>query len=246
MSVYFLSDLHLPPGASAASARFVGLLAQAKAGDTWVLGGDIFDLFVGHKRVFLAAYAEPLAAIRAGLGRGARFFFLEGNHDFHLAAAFRGELGIEICAEDISLDCGGRSIWVSHGDQIDPTDRGYRLLRWFSRSWLGQFLVCLLPGSALLKLGQASARQSRKYNSAERMSEVEQARVRGLYWDFAKAKVAEGFQHVLVGHSHLPDQLPITAGERRGEYLNLGFSAVELLYARLEPGQEKFTKLSWS
>lgn len=242
MSAYFLSDLHLPLGAGESSRRFADFLDQRlKAGDLLILGGDIFDLFVGDKKIFREGHSQALMAlVRAGT-RGAKIFYLEGNHDFHLAGALARVPGLEVCTEDFSLDALGRQIWVSHGDLIDPTDTGYRFLRWLTRTPPLRLLVWLLPGAWLSGLGRASAKQSRKYNSEARMSEEEQRRLRGLYQEFARGRVAAGYEHVLVGHSHLRDQVEIVAGNRKGEYVNLGYDHGALPYAVLETGAARFS-----
>lgn len=241
MSAFFLSDLHLPLGGGEGARRFAGFLDQRlKAGDVLILGGDIFDLFVGNKRVFREGHAVALDALSRAGTRGAKIFYLEGNHDFHVAGALANVPGLEVCTEDFSLDVLGRQVWVSHGDLIDPTDRGYRFLRWFTRTFPVRALVRLLPGAWLSGLGRASAKQSRKYNSEARMSDDEQRRLRDLYQEFARGRVAEGYEHVLVGHSHLLDQVEIRAGERRGEYVNLGYSHDSLRYAVLEAGNTRF------
>jgi UDP-2,3-diacylglucosamine hydrolase len=241
MSAFFLSDLHLPLGPGEGSRRFADLLDQRLgAGDVLILGGDIFDLFVGDKKVFREGHAVAIAALRRAGARGVKTFYLEGNHDFHIAGALAQVPGLEVCVEDFSLDVLGRQIWVSHGDLIDPTDKGYRFLRWLTRTLPLRALVGLLPGAWISGLGRASARQSRKYNSEARMSEEEQRRLRGLYQDFARERVAAGYEHVLVGHSHLLDQVDISAGSRRGEYVNLGYSHDFLRYAELGAGGTRF------
>lgn len=242
MRVFFLSDLHLRSGTDDASRRFARFLREVPAaGDTLILGGDIFDLFVGNKPVFRRKFAEVLAALGALAGRGARVYYLEGNHDFHVRGVFQGEPGLEVLTDEFSLDLHGKQILVSHGDLIDPDDHGYRLLRKVTRHPLFRAFVGIFPGAWINAIGNASSKKSREYNHTDAGGEAGRARLRKLYLDFARAKVAEGFDHVLVGHSHLRDQVVIETPDKTGEYVNLGFSSRELLYACLEPGAQAFS-----
>ena len=241
VTVFFLSDLHLENGTSAAAKRFISFLAsEPKPGDLLLLGGDIFDLLVGHKAVFRARHKAVLDAILAAAARGARIHYLEGNHDFHFAALFRGQANILVHTDDFEVSTpAGRNIWVSHGDLIDEEDAGYRFLRGVTKSAPFKAFVWSMPGAVVDFIGFHSSGASRKYTSG-RVENEGTERLRRLYVNFARGKVRGGYQHVLVGHSHLRDQVSLDEGGRRGEYINLGFNAERLNVAVLEPGAERF------
>jgi hypothetical protein len=94
----------------------------------------------------------------------------------------------------------------------------------------------LLPGGWIDAIGRKSSHESRKYNNTDRVSEERRARLRRLYREYAQAKAREGYAHVLLGHSHLEDHIPLEGGE----YLNLGFSPSRLAYGLLEEGATSF------
>ena len=130
MRVFFLSDLHLEDGDADASERLSLFLRQLpQQNDILILGGDIFDLFVGNKQVFRRRHAKSIESIREVSSRGVIFHYLEGNHDFHFSGVFADCSNICVHRGDFELSANGRRIWVSHGDLIDPEDTGYRLLR---------------------------------------------------------------------------------------------------------------------
>jgi UDP-2,3-diacylglucosamine hydrolase len=241
MRVFYVSDLHLSGGQSPAADRFVKFMQLPQPNDVVVLGGDIFDLYVGDKRVFREKFAPALAAIRASALRGVEVHFLEGNHDFHLQGSFAGLPNFHFHTDDFSLNPGERRFYFSHGDLIDPEDKGYRLLRAITKNRLFRLFVFLVPNFFVDKIGNWSSHQSRKYNQAERMGQEQQKRIRGLYLEFAKQKVRAGAGSVLIGHSHLPDQVAIAEGGRGGEYINLGFSSEYLPYAEWQAGESRFT-----
>ncbi len=240
MNVYYCSDLHLAPGTNARSRRFVSFLQSIpQPGDLLLLGGDIFDLFVGNKKIFREQHAEVLAALSALAGRGVKVHYLEGNHDFHMRAVFAGSSLIEVHAEDFGLQANDKHIHLAHGDLIDPEDRGYRFLRWFTRTWFFRLFVRWVPDWVADQIGKWSSRTSRKYNSESKVQGEKAERLRRLFLEHARGKVAAGADFVLIGHSHLRDQLPILDSGRRGEYLNLGFSE-SLVFAVLPAGGTKF------
>lgn len=236
MRVFFLSDLHLSDGESPSTKRFEKFLrTELGRGDLLILGGDIFDLFVGNKEVFRRRFEGVLSAIGGLQARGISVYYLEGNHDFHLAGVFPPE--VNLVEDSFSVNVNGRDIWVAHGDLIDPDDRGYRFLRWFTRLAPLRWLVRALPGGWIDAIGRRSSHESRKYNNTERGGGTNQARLRGLYLEYAKEKARNGYRHILVGHSHLCDQISLPEG---GEYLNLGTSGDSLVYGVLADGEDRF------
>jgi UDP-2,3-diacylglucosamine hydrolase len=217
--------------------RFCSFLAQFPArGDFLVLGGDIFDLFVGNKPAMQRKFADVLSSVRGCAERGVEVHYLEGNHDFHLSGVFGHQEKLHFHADDFELVAGGNRIWISHGDLIDHEDHGYRFLRAATRSLPFRVFLWAVPGQAVEAIGSWSSRQSRKYHDSEKIDKAGQGRLRALYLEFARAKIRAGFHHVLVGHSHLRDQIAVSEGKLSGEYVNLGFSSDLLPFAVLEAG----------
>lgn len=211
-----------------------------QAPDILVLGGDIFDLFVGNKRIFKTKHSALLAAIENCASRGITVYYLEGNHDFHMSGVFASKARINVRTDSFPLEVHGKKIWVAHGDRIDPQDRGYRFLRWITRTGLVRWLVDVFPDSCLEGLGEWMSKTSRGYNNAEKISEDRKRKLNEMYLAYAREHIAARHQFVLVGHSHIKAQLPIIAGNQRGEYLNLGFSSEALLVGVLREGGNSF------
>jgi UDP-2,3-diacylglucosamine hydrolase len=242
MNVYYVSDLHLRSQEDRVAKYLLDFLNKMPAkGDILILGGDIFDLFIGNKKVFRKNFAKVISAIRDLDCRGCYVYYLEGNHDFHLRQVFRHQKNILVEENDFEVRAGRRTFWFSHGDQIDQTDRGYLMLRSVTRSVLFQAVMGLIPDQVFSGIGKWSSKTSRKYTSGPRMSDNSQDRVRSLYKDFAKERISRGYDYVLVGHSHLVDDVEISSGTRKGRYMNLGFSDTQLLYAHFNSGDDTLT-----
>jgi UDP-2,3-diacylglucosamine hydrolase len=231
MRLFFISDLHLKSQEDPVALALCDFLRLSPhAGDYIVLGGDIFDLFVGNKQVFKEHFAEVLNAIGSAARIGAKVHYFEGNHDFQLEEVF-SHLGVQIHARDFALEINGKKIWISHGDEIDKQDYGYRVLRAVTRSWPLRLLIRAFPEKLLAKLGAWSSRQSRKYNNTESLPLERLTRTKTLFRDYAAARIEQdSADYVFIGHSHQADDMVVG----NGRYINLGFSSEKLLYAELD------------
>lgn len=237
MKVYFISDLHLRASNDVVARLFVDFLQSVpQPGDSLVIGGDLFDLFVGNKQAFVEKFSNIIHSILAVSRRGVAVHYAEGNHDFHLREVFALEPRIQVHEDAFALNCEGNKIWVAHGDRIDPKDHGYHALRFATRTGFVKGLVRALPNAWLEAVGNWSSRQSRKYNNAERIGAVKIKRTKELFQKYAEAKIHEGYRWVFLGHSHLEDRF-----EKSGAvYINAGYSSEVLLYAEANPAQGIF------
>lgn len=248
MAFYYISDLHLRAADEPKARALVDFLANLPVrGDSVVLGGDIFDIFIGSDRFFREKFANVLAAIEACAKRGARVFFLEGNHDFHMRGAFSDGDGIhvDIRPGQFALDWEGRKIWICHGDEINRRDYGYLFLRFVTRTLFFRALLRIVPGKFVADIGAWSSGKSREYSEIARIDDGRMEVTRALFREYAKRRVASGFDFVLIGHSHIADRMPFRAGAREGLYVNLGFSAHAVPYLRIAGAGAAAELLSW-
>ncbi|MFL5813288.1 MAG: UDP-2,3-diacylglucosamine diphosphatase, partial [Bdellovibrionia bacterium] len=110
------------------------LRERAKTGDTFVLAGDVFDLFIGAKSVYINRYQAFFDELRRAGERGVSLHYIEGNHDFLLRRAFEGIPRLKLHTEDFSIEMGGKRFFLAHGDLANRADYLYRALRIFLRS----------------------------------------------------------------------------------------------------------------
>ena len=52
---------------------------------------------------------------------------------------------------------------------------------------------------------------------------AEISRVRLCFRNFAAEQVGQGFDFVILGHTHATDEMKFTFGDSAGQYLNLGY-----------------------
>ena len=245
MSLFVISDLHIW-GAEDPIYRSLLSLIQNKmgAGDILVLAGDLFDLFVGNKKIFRDRYAEFFSVVALAGERGVTIHYIEGNHDFLLRQAFRGLKNFHLYSQEFQLDINGKKFFFAHGDLVDRRDYGYRLLRGFFRSILMQFIVYWVPGDWLDRFGRMSSRRSRAEKPILPLDLPLEKReyLRTIFRSYAAERLAEGNDFVVLGHCHDLDEMSFKIGDRAGQYVNVGYPRVHGSFLSWLPGEEKIQR----
>ena len=245
MSLYVLSDLHIRGAEDRLYQSLLSVLQDyAKPQDVVVLAGDLFDIFVGNKPVFLERYSGFIRAVADAGARGVKIHYIEGNHDFLIKRAFLGIRGFVIHPHDVSLEIQGKKFFFAHGDTVDRGDYSYRILRSFFRSPVMKTLVAVTPGKWLERIGKASSEQSRRARarfSAELPIE-RMERLRLVYRNYAAERLAQGYDFVVMGHCHDLDEMSFLIEGRSGQYVNVGYPPIHGSYLLWTPGDEKFSR----
>ena len=85
MRLFVVSDLHIRETHEPCYLSLVHFLNEdVRPGDIVVLAGDLFDLFVGNKSIFIDQYQLFLSALRKACDQGVQIHYIEGNHDFFM------------------------------------------------------------------------------------------------------------------------------------------------------------------
>lgn len=245
MSLVVLSDLHVWGKEDPFYSALLTLMRErVSPGDTLVLAGDVFDLFIGNKKIFLERYSEFLAEARRAGERGVKIHYIEGNHDFLMKRALGNIPGLHLHKHDFALDLDGKRFFFAHGDTADRRDYSYRALRVFFRSPPMRAFVRLAPGSWIDGIGRLSSRRSRgaKPELASSMPTKNLEALRKVYRNFAAEQISKGSDYVVMGHCHDLDEMSFVVGGRRGQYINVGFPRLHGSYLSWELGDEKISR----
>lgn len=114
----FLSDLHL--GASGARADLALAFLQDHAADTYVLVGDILDLWQPGPAQWGTEEQAVVDHLRDRHRNGAEIVYVTGNHDPDPQAAFAsGHLPVRAQKRADHVTADGRRFLVVHGDAAD-------------------------------------------------------------------------------------------------------------------------------
>ena len=206
--IWFASDVHWQPGGpTGAFGRFLAELGE-KAREqpvTLYILGDLFDFWWERGHRYLPAYRRQVESLRQATGRGVRVVLLFGNRDFTLGRALPSSCGVEVAGD--RAEVGGRRLSLQHGDLLCTDDRRYQRYRRVIRSVPARALMRLVPMSRV----EAIVARMRRASEAEierkpagSMSVVETA---------VEAELARGFDVVVCGHVHRPEQRTLRGGE---------------------------------
>jgi UDP-2,3-diacylglucosamine hydrolase len=239
MPVYFISDVHLGLGTRREEhdkenrllALFHGILPTT---DELYIVGDLFDFWFEYRTVIPKGFHRTLAALQAFTDRGIPVKFLVGNHDCWISDFFSDEIGMEVHRIPFEATIQGRRVFLHHGDGLATKDLGYRLIKPVLRNRLAIWLYRWLHPDLGVPLARGSSRTSRTYTSQKDFGEEE-----GLL-KFARERIQEGVDIVVMGHRHQPSFTQI----EDGIYVNLGDWVSFNTYAIMEAGTIRLT--TWS
>ena len=231
MKTIFISDLHIQGLKDPTLKVFLAFLDRLEGSvSRLVIAGDLFDFWVGFNSVVYAEYVPILERLWRWAEQGVHIDYIEGNHDFYLGDFFTRALNVNIISKDIYFNLDSWTVYVAHGDGINPKDRGYHFLRWFLRTPLVRVLIKLLPASWLWKIGRSSSHVSRHTRNVD-------AQTAKFYRAFAYKKLEEGSADIVIlGHSHTPEEKEWEIGGKKKYYFNLGDWITHFSYLEYEDG----------
>jgi len=237
MKDLFLADAHLVDPSDENYLKLLEFLErQIGRIRTLYLLGDIFEFWIGYRHTVFAPYVPLLDTLRRLRGGGAEIVFVEGNHDFHLGPYFEEFLGCRILPDGGSVDIEGKKVFISHGDMINPEDRGYRLLRRILRSRLFRLVKGILPPDLAWRTARWASRQSKKGHGRKRSRWSPE----DMILAHARHRFAEGFDAVVTGHFHAP----FFKSSNEGIVIALGDWMTDYSYAVFENGMFSLKNLS--
>ncbi|MDH4069439.1 MAG: UDP-2,3-diacylglucosamine diphosphatase [Ignavibacteria bacterium] len=230
-SVYFISDVHLGLGTRSGERekenRLLSFLNAIRddCRELFILG-DLFDFWFEYKTVIPKGFHRTLSAIQEYTDGGIPVKYLAGNHDFWMGDFFHTELGVDLYRNPFEIERDGKKIFLHHGDGLARRDTGYRLIKPVLRNQVNIWLYRWLHPDLGVPLARGSSRSSRKYTGQKDYGETD-----GMV-EFAKGKIAEGADIVIMGHRHQPCMMNIESGT----YLNLGDWIQTNTYAVMKDG----------
>lgn len=214
-----LSDLHLGTYGCHAEA----LLDYLRGIDPriLVLNGDIVDFWqLGRRPHWPAAHSAVLREFLNLSDRGCKLYYLTGNHDDVLRHHSGLSLGNLHLRDKLLLDLDGHRVWIFHGDVFDLS---VMHARWIARlGGAGYDLLIRLnrwANRGLVALG------GRPISVARRVKQGVKQAVR-LVSDFETTAtdlaLEQGYDVVICGHIHVPQDRLIRRDGATVRYLNSG------------------------
>ena len=219
MTTLFLSDLHLDETRPQVTDAFIRFTAgEARDADAVYILGDLFEAWVGDDdpSPVGAAVADALSALAAA---GVGVYFMRGNRDFLLGAAYARRAGMRILPDPSVVLVDGAPVMLMHGDTLCTGDTAYQAFRAQTRdaAWQAGFLAQPLP--ARLAFAAQARAASRAHQSG--LSQME------TITDVAPAAVEQAFERygidtLVHGHTHRPAMHALDVSGRACRRIVLG------------------------
>lgn len=237
-SLFVFSDAHLgandPERESAKRDKLNELLALVKSrGSHLVILGDLFDFWFEYKYAIPKQQLQVIFKLADLVESGVRVDYVSGNHDFWLGDFLETEAGITIHRESLEVERDGKRLFFIHGDGLAPDDWKYRILKRVLRNKVCIALYRLLPVDWGMPFAHWVSGSSRKHTS--KRTDLGEHDFHPAYETYAKNKLKEGFDVVMLGHLHTP----LHHDWPEGTYINTGefisrFNYVEMVDGKLE------------
>ncbi len=214
MKAVFIADAHLLGASDPNQKKLAKFLDSLSGIDTLFILGDIFDYWSGYDEVVGREYKEVLDSLKRVSVRGIKIIYLEGNHDFSMGLFFTDTLKADVYPDEAEITLDNKRAYLAHGDAVDMS-LGYRLWRGLLRSFFFRITVRLIPPKQGWNIARRLSGKSRQYS-------MHKAVVEERLKTFAQKKISEGFDIVVLGHSHSAGVHEQSAGARKGVYANPG------------------------
>jgi UDP-2,3-diacylglucosamine hydrolase len=229
--IFFLSDAHL--GAQdkeqeAIKAAQLGsfLRYYAVQDAVLVIVGDLFDFWFEYKHVIPQRHFHIISLLANLCRDGKEIHYMAGNHDFWLGTFMENEVGLHLHPDDYVIQNESGKIYIKHGDGLLKKDHLYRAMKKVLRSPVNSFLYRQLHPDLGVPLALWCSHLSREASKDRSgYSDVD-------YREFAYTRIAEGYDIVVLGHTHWP----ALEQYRQGWYVNPGYWMDDFTFAVIDNG----------
>ena len=201
MNRYFISDLHLDETRPHTTALFQSFVEDLKDNDPqtelYILG-DLFESWIGDDYEN-ELHDEVKTTLKSLTESGIKVFFLYGNRDFLIGKEFLSETGVELLIDPFLLKSNGKTILLTHGDQMCIDDVEYQTFRSIVRNpdWQKDFLN--FPISKRLKIA-GETKDASKQSKQEKSMEIMDVNEEEVLRVFKQHEV----NTMIHGHTHRP------------------------------------------
>ncbi|MFH1079295.1 MAG: UDP-2,3-diacylglucosamine diphosphatase [Pseudomonadota bacterium] len=200
MKSIFLADAHLKSRRDPWYPDLIGFLDSLREVDVdkLFIAGDFFDFWFCKDHQIYPEFEEIIEKLVMLKTTGIQITYCEGNHDFFLKSYFGKKLGMAVYEDWAVIDLDSRKTLLAHGDLVDHSNRKYMILRNILRSQLFYEIQRRTPSTILWRLARLSSYTSRN------LSLDSEGLLAQKMLTFSMEKFRDGFDAVILGHSHQP------------------------------------------
>ena len=229
--VFFISDIHFGAGTEAEEQEKLKQLTSFfnfinHQGNQLYIVGDLFDFWFEYQHVVPNQYFKILYPIHQLIKNNVTVHFLPGNHDSWIRNFFTEQIGIIVHPDIFPSEMQSKKVFLFHGDGISKEDTGYRILKKIFRNRVNIFFYRLVHPDIGIPFAKLMSMGSRKHTAGRQFDDEQD------YLDYAIQKFNQGYDYVIVGHSHRP----LFKKVNNHVLLNLGDWINHFSYGKLEGG----------
>jgi UDP-2,3-diacylglucosamine hydrolase len=197
-TVDLISDLHLQASDPATFGAWQGYLETSPADAIFILG-DLFEVWIGDDAAALPGFEAQCAEVLRTAAERRPIFFMHGNRDFLVGAAFAAQCGLTLLDDPTVLVLHDKRWLLSHGDALCLEDTEYLRFRAQVRAPAWKESVLARP----MEERRALARSVRAQSEDRKQSP-------GMVWADVDAEAARdwlrqaGATTLVHGHTHKP------------------------------------------
>ncbi|HAI84902.1 MAG TPA: UDP-2,3-diacylglucosamine hydrolase [Chitinophagaceae bacterium] len=219
LAISVISDVHL--GTYGCQATELVHYLKSIQPQIFVLNGDIIDGWQFSKRYFPPSHMQVIKEVFSLMANGTRVIYITGNHDEMLRRYADVQLGNFQLTDKVVMEIDGKMTWIFHGDVFDATTKGSaKLLAKLGGKGYDLLIILNSCINWLLKL-----LGKEKMSLSKRVKNGVKKAVRWIA-DFeqtaAELAIEKGYDYVICGHIHQPQQRTITTDKGSVTYLNSG------------------------
>jgi UDP-2,3-diacylglucosamine hydrolase len=183
-------------------------MAGVRADALFILG-DLFEAWIGDDAAAVPGFEADCAAILQACAQRLPVYFLHGNRDFLLGAAFAARTGLQLLADPTVFVFGAQRWLLSHGDALCLADTDYLAFRRQVRAPAWQAAVLARPLAQRRLMARALRSESEDLKRGDKpYADVDPGAA--LQW-----LQAAGATTLIHGHTHRPGENALDATHRR-------------------------------
>ncbi len=210
MKAIFFSDAHILHNDRDRAGRLAGFIRDVSVdADIVVVLGDLFEFYHGHNGYIYPFYREIVDALK-DIARDRQVYFLEGNHEFAMGPFFQSYTGIT-CARSVEIQLDENNVFLSHGDSFSANSLDRALRSRFTYAVMDAFGPSLTWWTAM-RCRTFLSKTIKPYDK----------RIRNSYREYGRVKLDEGYDAVILAHSHMADYVEYGNGDEKKIYMNTG------------------------
>ncbi len=220
LEVLIISDVHLGTHGSNA----IGLNAYLKSIDPnmIIINGDWIDIWHFSSNYWPPEHTENLFIILQWVKEGRPVYYLTGNHDDALRRFSDFGLDMFELRDELILELDGKSHWIFHGDIFDLSVGGKAkwLAKLGGRSYDYLIRFNRIINKILLSMGKERISLSKMIK--ENVKKFVKSKVSDFEEIACERAIDHGYDYVICGHVHKPQQREVINEKGKVMYLNSG------------------------